>query len=191
MKAFILMRTLKKTTARPASTPLPPNGAYTGFYGRFRYFAHWLSIASGSPLAFLIALMSILVWGITGPLFHFSDTWQLIINTATTVITFLMVFVIQNTQNRDTRAIHLKLDELLHGVAGARNSLVHLESLSDDELDRLQKEFERLRGRASRTENTRATRPVRPNAVHPQTTPHRPGEHAAIRPGANGTGSNK
>jgi len=77
-------------------------------------------------------------------MFHFSDTWQLVINTGTTIITFLMVFLIQNTQNRDTRAIHLKLDELLRGVTGARTRLVNLETLSDSELDELQKEFQRL-----------------------------------------------
>jgi low affinity Fe/Cu permease len=118
----------------------------------FRVCAHWLSLAVGTPTAFLLALSSIVVWAVLGPVFHFSDTWQLVINTGTTIITFLMVFVIQNTQNRDTKALHLKLDELLRGVAGARTSLVDLESLSDEELDRLQHEFERLRGIASHRE---------------------------------------
>jgi len=104
----------------------------------------------GSPWAFTIAFFTVLAWGATGPLFHYSDTWQLVINTATTIVTFLMVFLIQNTQNRDTKAIHLKLDELLRGVQGARSSLMNLESLTDDELDELQKEFERLRDRAAR-----------------------------------------
>ncbi len=90
------------------------------------------------------------MWGLTGPVFHYSDTWQLVINTATTVITFLMVFLIQNTQNRDTKALHLKLDELLRGVGGARTSLVNLENLSDEELDGLQKQFERIKQRADR-----------------------------------------
>src|SRR5205823_11964202 len=94
--------------------------------------------------AFIIAVLIILVWGITGPLFHYSDTWQLVINTGTTIITFLMVFLIQNTQNRDAKAIHLKLDELLKGVKGARTSLVNLEQLSDKDLEQLQKEFERI-----------------------------------------------
>ena len=101
----------------------------------------------GSPWAFGVALAVILGWGVTGPLFHYSDTWQLVINTATTIITFLMVFLIQNTQNRDTKAIHLKLDELLRGVKGARTSMMSLENLSDEELDTLQKEFDRLRSR--------------------------------------------
>ena len=112
-------------------------------------------MAVGSPGAFLLAALSIVIWAAIGPIFHFSDTWQLVINTATTIITFLMVFLIQNTQNRDTKALHLKLDELLRGVGGARTSLVNLESLSDEELDRLQKEFERLRGRAARQNDGR------------------------------------
>jgi low affinity Fe/Cu permease len=114
----------------------------------FRVCSQWLSQAVGTPMAFLLALLCIIIWGALGPLCRFSDTWQLVINTATTIITFLMVFLIQNTQNRDTKALHLKLDELLRGVAGARTSLVSLESLSDEELDRLQKQFERLSRRA-------------------------------------------
>jgi low affinity Fe/Cu permease len=99
----------------------------------------------GSSWAFILAVLIILVWALTGPLFHFSDTWQLVINTGTTIITFLMVFLIQNTQNRDAKAIHLKLDELLRGVKGARTHLVDLEALSDEELDRLQEQFKRIR----------------------------------------------
>ena len=114
----------------------------------FRCVAHHIATAVGTPWAFTIAFLSILAWGITGPLFHFSDTWQLVINTATTIITFLMVFIIQNTQNRDTRAIQLKLDELLRAVQGARTRLVALETLSDKELDDLQQEFERVRKKA-------------------------------------------
>lgn len=110
----------------------------------FRCCAHNISVAVGSPWAFLIAFLAIVTWGITGPLFKFSDTWQLVINTATTIITFLMVFLIQNTQNRDTKAVHLKLDELLRGVKGARTGLVNLEALSDEELDRLQREFAKM-----------------------------------------------
>ena len=122
----------------------------SALHSGFRKCAHWLSLAVGTPGAFLLALLCIIVWAVLGPLFHFSDTWQLVINTATTIITFLMVFLIQNTQNRDTKALHLKLDELLRGVAGARTSLVSLESLSDEELDRLQEQFERLQRRADR-----------------------------------------
>ena len=90
------------------------------------------------------AVIVIFVWLVTGPTFHFSDTWQLIINTATTVVTFLMVFLIQNTQNRDAKAMHLKLDELIRAIKGARNKLVDLEELSDEELSKLEKEFHRL-----------------------------------------------
>jgi low affinity Fe/Cu permease len=99
----------------------------------------------GTPWSFLVAGFVIIAWAALGPFFHFSDTWQLVINTGTTIVTFLMVFLIQNTQNRDAKAIHLKLDELIHGVKGARNSLVDLEDMTDEELAKLQKEFERLR----------------------------------------------
>jgi low affinity Fe/Cu permease len=93
---------------------------------------------------FIGAVLVVIVWAMTGPMFDFSDTWQLVINTGTTIITFLMVFLIQNTQNRDAKAIHLKLDELIRAVQGARNGLVNLETLSDEELKKLQEEFDRL-----------------------------------------------
>src|SRR3977135_3756884 len=111
----------------------------------FRKFSQATSQMVGSSWAFIVAVLIILVWGMTGPLFHYSDTWQLVINSGTTIITFLMVFLIQNTQNRDAKAIHLKLDELLRGVEGARTHLVDLEALSDEELDRLQEQFKRIR----------------------------------------------
>ena len=111
----------------------------------FRKFAHRTSAVVGSPWAFLTAVLIIIAWAITGPLFSYSDTWQLIINTSTTIVTFLMVFLIQNTQNRDARAIHLKLDELLWALKEARTGMVDLEDLSDAELQRLQDEFQRLR----------------------------------------------
>jgi len=110
----------------------------------FRKFAQITSQAVGSSWSFILAVLIILAWAITGPMFHYSDTWQLVINTGTTIITFLMVFLIQNTQNRDAKAIHLKLDELIKGVKGARTSLVNLEELSDADLERLHKEFARL-----------------------------------------------
>jgi low affinity Fe/Cu permease len=116
----------------------------------FRCCAHRIAVAVGSPWAFTLAFVTILAWAVTGPLFKFSDTWQLVINTATTIITFLMVFIIQNTQNRDTRAIQLKLDELLRGVHGARTRLVALETLTDAELDDLEREFEKVRAKAAR-----------------------------------------
>jgi len=102
----------------------------------------------GSPWAFIAAALLIVIWAISGPLFGFSEVWQLVINTGTTVITFLMVFLIQNTQNRDAKAMHLKLDELLRGVEGARTSMVDLEDLSDEDLKKLQDDFQRLRERS-------------------------------------------
>ena len=111
----------------------------------FGVFARKTSNILGSAWAFVIALLIIVVWAITGPTFHYSDTWQLIINTGTTIVTFLMVFLIQNTQNRDAKAVHLKLDELIRALGPARNKLVDLEKLSDDELKALEGEFERLR----------------------------------------------
>ena len=118
----------------------------------FRKFAQAISHAAGSSWAFFLAVTIIIVWSTTGPMFGYSDTWQLIINTGTTIVTFLMVFLIQNTQNRDAKAIHLKLDELLKGVKGARTNLVDLEDLSDKELERLQKEFEELHKRTTNQE---------------------------------------
>lgn len=114
----------------------------------FRRFAHRASIAAGSAWTFVLAVTTVIVWAITGPFMHFSESWQLTINTGTTIITFLMVFLIQNTQNRDSQALHLKLDELLRANDAARSSLINLETLSDNDLARLQEEFERLQGRA-------------------------------------------
>ena len=115
---------------------------------KFRAFANKTAEAIGSPWAFLIAVTVTIVWAISGPFFGFSDTWQLLINTGTTISTGLIVFLIQNTQNRDAKAIHLKLDELLRGVEGARTSMVDLEDLSDEDLKKLQNEFQRLRERS-------------------------------------------
>jgi low affinity Fe/Cu permease len=113
----------------------------------FRNFASKTSKIVGSPWAFIAAVLLIIAWAAAGPYFGWSDSHSLFVNTVTTIITFLMVFLIQNTQNRDAKAIHLKLDELIHGVKGARNALVDLEDLSDEELKRLQKEFQRLHER--------------------------------------------
>jgi low affinity Fe/Cu permease len=110
----------------------------------FRKFAHTISNVVGSSWSFLIAFGVIVVWGITGPMYQYSDTWPLDMNTVSSVITFLMVFLIQNTQNRDSKAIQLKLNERLRGVAGARTGLINLEALSDEDLLRLHLEFERL-----------------------------------------------
>jgi low affinity Fe/Cu permease len=111
----------------------------------------------GSPWAFAMALFVIVAWAVTGPLFHFSDTWQLVINTGTTIITFLMVFLIQNTQNRDALALQLKLDELIRAIKSARNEMVEVEDLSDQELKRLRDEFHRL---AERTDQKIKHRPT-------------------------------
>src|SRR5438046_304505 len=119
----------------------------------FRVFARRSSVILGSAWAFVVAVLIIVVWGLTGPAFHFSDTWQLIINTGTTIVTFLMVFLIQNTQNRDAKAAHLKLDEVIRALKGARNELVDLEKLSDEALTGLEKQFERVRKKAERDGN--------------------------------------
>jgi len=111
----------------------------------FRRFAHRCSAWVGTPYSFALALLVVAAWAVTGPAFHFSDTWQLVINTGTTVVTFLMVFLIQATQNRDAQSIHLKLDELIRVDRNARNLLAGIENCSEEELQALQKEFERLR----------------------------------------------
>jgi low affinity Fe/Cu permease len=114
----------------------------------FGVFARKASSVLGSAWAFVCAILIIILWAMTGPTFHYSDTWQLIINTGTTIVTFLMVFLIQNTQNRDAKAVHLKLDELIRALGSARNKLVDLEKLSDDDLKTLEGEFENVRKKA-------------------------------------------
>jgi len=119
----------------------------------FRLFARRSSMLIGSAWAFGIAILVIVIWGLTGPAFHYSNTWQLIINTGTTIVTFLMVFLIQNTQNRDAKAAHLKLDEIIRALEGARNELIDLEKLADEDLVSLEKQFERVRKKAERNGN--------------------------------------
>jgi low affinity Fe/Cu permease len=114
----------------------------------FARFAKWTAHATGHPLAFALAALVIGVWLVTGPLFGFSDTWQLVINTGTTIVTFLMVFLIQNTQNRDGAAVQLKLDELIRAVGGAHNALCDLEELTEEDLERLRGRYEDLARRA-------------------------------------------
>src|SRR5690242_4986111 len=123
----------------------------------FHRFAHRTSELVGSPWAFALAITTVALWGAVGPRFGYSDTWQLVINTGTTIVTFLVVFLIQNTQNRDAAAVHLKLDELIRAVKGARNRLVDLEELSEDELEELRAEFQKVHARA-RPGSTRSTR---------------------------------
>jgi low affinity Fe/Cu permease len=115
----------------------------------FRRFASTTAEIVGRSYAFIVALAVIGIWAATGPLFHFSDTWQLVVNTATTIVTFMMVFLIQNTQNRDAHAVHLKLDELIRANKHARNGLLALEHMSDEELLRLETQFEALRDRVA------------------------------------------
>ena len=112
--------------------------------GMFAHFAKRSSSAMGHPWAFAAAVTVILVWALTGPLFGFSDTWQLVINTATTIVTFLMVFVIQNTQNRDNAAVQLKIDELIRSTKGAHTALLDLEELTEDDLNRFRMLYEKL-----------------------------------------------
>jgi low affinity Fe/Cu permease len=113
----------------------------------FHNLAHKTSNLFGSPWAFLVALLIVIIWGITGPIFKFSDTWQLVINTGTTIVTFLTVFLIQNTQNRDSQALHLKLDEIIRSIEGARNNLIDLEDCTDEEIKQFQNEFMELRNK--------------------------------------------
>jgi low affinity Fe/Cu permease len=124
--------------------------AKRGAMGRFRFseFARRLAVVSGRPAAFMLAAGAVLVWVLSGPLFGFSDTWQLVINTSTTIITFLMVFLIQNTQNRDTEAMQIKLDELIRATQGAHNALLDLEHLDDEELERYLRHYAELAKRA-------------------------------------------
>jgi low affinity Fe/Cu permease len=125
---------------------------------KFHRLAAAVARATGSAWAFIAALVVIVLWAVVGPTYGYSNTWQLVINTGTTIVTFLMVFLIQNTQNRDAYVMHLKLDELIRAVAGARNTLVAMEHLSDAELERLETEFEALRSHA-------ATRRAQRNAL--------------------------
>jgi low affinity Fe/Cu permease len=119
-------------------------------HGSFHSFAGRASLLVGSKWAFTTAVLIIVFWGLSGPYFHFSDTWQLVVNTATTIVTFLMVFLIQNTQNRDARAIHLKLDEIIHALKHARNEMIQIETLSDADLEHITKNFEKIRGECDR-----------------------------------------
>ena len=136
--------------AREQADP-EPKTVFCRIRDAFHVCARVASNVLGTPWAFILAIAIIVAWGVTGPMFHYSDTWQLIINTGTTIVTFLMVFLIQNTQNRDAKAVHLKLDELIRALKGARNQLVDLEKLSDDELEKLEKEFGRIHQHAKRT----------------------------------------
>jgi low affinity Fe/Cu permease len=118
---------------------------------RFNHFSHRASRILGSSYAFIVAIAIVVVWLATGPIFGFSDTWQLIINTGTTIVTFLMVFVIQNSQNRDAIALQIKIDELIRATEGARNTLIDLDKLTDPQLEELEREFKRICERDTQT----------------------------------------
>lgn len=126
----------------------------------FERFANWATIATGSSAAFIIAAAIILVWIVTGPIFHYSDTWQLIINTGTTIVTFLMVFLIQKSQNKDSKAIHLKLNELLASHQGASNRMVNLEDLTEAELDQLHRFYVALSKFAEKEDDITCTHSI-------------------------------
>jgi low affinity Fe/Cu permease len=134
--------------SRPPAAKDHPGGS-SGHWG-YSHFSALASKALGSPLSLIIAALAVVVWAATGPFFHFSDTWQLVINTSTTIVTFLMVFVIQNTQNRDTAALQIKLDEVIRCLRGAHNSLIDLEGLSVEELEALRKRYASLAEEAHR-----------------------------------------
>ncbi len=133
----------------------------------FTHFARWTARVAGQPTTFGLAVLIILLWAITGPIFHYSDTWQLVINTSTTIITFLMVFLIQNTQNRDSEATHLKLDELIRAVGGAKNSLLDLEDLDEQELDEVRETYLKLAS-AARVQARRKERQARAAKAAPR-----------------------
>ena len=124
----------------------------------FQVFATKSSYWVGSRWAFALAVATIIVWAVTGPHFHYSDTWQLVVNTATTIVTFLMVFLIQNTQNRDARAIHLKLDEIIRAIRPADNNMIDIEKLSDEELQVLAAQFEKIRAHREPQEKKKSLR---------------------------------
>lgn len=125
----------------PHAPSQSPSSVASPVVPRFNRFARGISRATGHPLAFALAFLVILAWAVTGPIFHFSDTWQLVINTGTTVVTFLMVFLIQSSQNRDSQAVQMKLDELIRAVEGAQNAMIDVEDRDEEELETLRKEY--------------------------------------------------
>jgi low affinity Fe/Cu permease len=132
---------MAKAAPRKQEETAQPESVLLRLHSQFSHFAQQISHASGQPTTFLLALAVVVVWAVTGPIFNYSDTWQLVINTGTTIVTFLMVFLIQNTQNRDTLAFHLKLSELVFAVKGAKDQYAALETLEDKELEELHVEF--------------------------------------------------
>jgi low affinity Fe/Cu permease len=144
-----IVNAMTRISERPTTTSLPDretdgNARPDVAVGLFRHFAAYTAAAVGSPWAFLLALAVVVTWALLGPHFNWSSAHQLVINTLTTIVTFLIVFLIQNTQNRDTKSLHLKIDELLKATRGARNSMIDLDRLSDEQLAKLEKEFKSL-----------------------------------------------
>lgn len=130
--------------------PEQPAAMETNSDLKFSDIARQISSVLGTPVAFAAACAVVIVWAISGPIFAYSDTWQLVINTGTTIVTFLMVFLVQNTQNRDARALHLKMDELLRSVDAARNRLINLETCSEEEIDQIERQFKAFKQREER-----------------------------------------
>jgi low affinity Fe/Cu permease len=130
--------------------PTPPARSSRNGQAWFSRFARWTSQHTGRPGTFVAAALVILGWAVTGPVFHYSDTWQLVINTGTTIVTFLMVFLIQNTQNRDSQALHVKLDELIRAMKGASNRMIDLDHLTDEELERIRRHYAHLARKSTR-----------------------------------------
>ncbi len=137
-------------------------------YELFGGMANEVSLVVGSPWAFLVAVLAIAAWAVTGPMFRYSDTWQLLINTSTTIVTFLIVFLIQHTQNKDARAIQIKLNELIAAVEGASNRLINVEKMSDEELDRLQRQFQDLADRIRARGDTARAHTIEEESGPPQ-----------------------
>jgi low affinity Fe/Cu permease len=130
------------------------------FSARFGRLASAIATFAGSPWMFLLAVVIVVIWGVLGSVYRYSDTWQLIINTGTTIVTFLMVFLIQNTQNRDARAIHLKLDEIIRSIHQAHNEMIDIERLSDKELQELSAHYEKIRQEYERRERSAGKKPA-------------------------------
>ncbi len=126
----------------------------------FERFANWATIATGSSAAFIIAIIIVIIWAVTGPLFKYSDTWQLVINTGTTIVTFLMVFLIQKAQNKDSKAIHLKLNELLASHAGTSNRMVDIENLTEKDLDQLHRFYEEISALSEKEDDITSTHSI-------------------------------
>jgi low affinity Fe/Cu permease len=154
----------KNETPRKATHTAHAESGSNGRTG-FANLSAKASAAVGSQSAFLLAILVVVVWGVTGPVYHFSDTWQLVINTGTTIITFLMVFLIQNTQNRDAKAIHLKLNELIYSVERAHNELIDVEELSDHELQHLHDHYVRIREEFERRDARRRKEPAQHSTI--------------------------